>query len=101
MATLSPDTSPEAEVVLLAMMRRTPPWRKMELLDGLTAMARQVALAGLRRRHPTATEEVLRRRLADLLLGPEPASRIRFSRNSPGIAWAGTFPTANGMTSSS
>ena len=71
MSTLSPDTSPEAEAVLLEMMRRTPPWRKMEILDQLNAMAREFALAGLRKRFPIAGEAELRRRLADLLLGPE------------------------------
>lgn len=71
MATLSPDTSPEAEAVLLDLMRKTPPWRKMELLSSLNATARKLALAGLRQRHPNASEKELRRRLADLLLGPE------------------------------
>jgi len=71
MSTLSPDTSPEAEAVLLEMMRWTPPWRKMEILDQLNAMAREFALVGLRKRFPIAGEAELRRRLADLLLGPE------------------------------
>ena len=75
MAALFPDTSPEAEEVLLALMRQTPPWRKMELLDRLNAMARELALAGLRQRHPTASEAELRRRLADLLLGSELACK--------------------------
>jgi hypothetical protein len=75
-ATLSRDTSPEAEELLLSLMRQTPPWRKMELLDGLNAMAREFAMAGLRQRHPGATESELRRRLADLLLGPEMALKV-------------------------
>ncbi|MEZ4518911.1 MAG: hypothetical protein R3C44_19530 [Chloroflexota bacterium] len=33
-----------------------------------------MALAGLRHRHPEATQEELRRLLADLLLGPELAA---------------------------
>lgn len=73
---LSPDTSPEMEAVLLAMMQRTLSWRKMELMDQLNAMAREFAMAGLRKRHPTAGEAELRRRLADLLLGPELALRV-------------------------
>ena len=76
MSTLSPDTSPEMEAVLLAMMRRTPPWRKMELMDQLNSMAREFAMGGLRKRHPTAGEAELRRRLADLLLGPELALTV-------------------------
>jgi len=76
MAALFPDTSPEAEKVLLELMRQTPPWRKLELLGGLNAMAREFALAGLRDRHPNASEQELRRRLADLLLGPELALKV-------------------------
>lgn len=76
MAPLSLDTNPEAEKVLLALMRQTPPWRKMELLDEVNAMAREFALAGLRKRYPAASEVELRRRLADLLLGPELALKV-------------------------
>jgi len=76
MPTLSADTSPETERMLLQLMRETPPWRKMELMDQLNAMAREFALAGLRQRHPTASEQELRRRLADLLLGPELAAKV-------------------------
>ena len=71
MGILSPDTSPEAEVMLLEMMRQTPPWRKMELISQMHAMARNLALAGLRHRHPDASEVELRRRLADLMLGED------------------------------
>lgn len=71
MTALFPDTSPAAEAVWLEMMRRIPPWRKMELLEDLTTLARDCALAGLRARHLHASESELRRRLADLLLGPE------------------------------
>ncbi len=67
---LSPDTSPEMEAMLLDMMQRTPSWRKMEIMDQLNAMAREFAMSGLRKRHPTAGEAELRRRLADLLAGP-------------------------------
>ncbi len=47
-ATLSPDTSPEAE---------------------------RLQVQGLRQRYPADTPAVRRRRLADLLLGPELAAR--------------------------
>ena len=42
----------------------------------LTMTVRELALAGLRHRHPYDTPEQHRRRLADLLLGPELAARI-------------------------
>ena len=65
------DTSPEAEAVLIRLWRETPAWRKWQLMEDLNRAARELALAGLRRRHPEATPEELHRRLADLLLGPE------------------------------
>ncbi len=70
------DTSPEAEAVLFALWRETPGWRKLEMMAQLNKMARQLALAGLKRRHPDASPEELRRRLADLLLGPELAEKV-------------------------
>ena len=69
------DTSPETERVLFAMLRDMPPWRKLEMVAQLNQTARDLALAGLRERHPDATPEELRRRLADIILGPELASR--------------------------
>jgi hypothetical protein len=53
-----------------------PHWRKMELLCELNEMARAFAMAGLRQRHPNDTPEQLKRRLADLLLGPELAAKV-------------------------
>lgn len=70
------DTSPEAEAVLLRLWRETPGWRKWQMMDHLNRMARELALAGLRRRHPDAPPAVLRRHLADLLLGPELAAQV-------------------------
>lgn len=57
-------------------MRETPPWRKMEMLDGLNRAARDLALTGLRRRHPETGEGELRRRLAGLLLGEDLACKV-------------------------
>lgn len=69
------DTTPEAEAVLLRLLREMPGWRKWALMEDLNRTARALALAGLRRRHPDAGPEELRRRLAELLLGPELAAR--------------------------
>ena len=71
MVTSSPDTSPEAEAVMLEVLRRMPPWRRLELLDDACRMTRELARAGLRRRHPTADPQVIDRLLMDLLLGEE------------------------------
>ena len=69
------DTSPEARRVWLELLRRAPSWRKWELVAQMTATVRALALAGLRRRFPHASEEELRRRLAGLLYGEELASK--------------------------
>ena len=70
------DTTPEAEVVLFGLWREIPAWRKLELMEDLNRMARQLALVGLRERFPKASEEELRRRLASILLGEELATRV-------------------------
>ena len=70
------DTHPIAERVQIDLMRATPVWRKMDLLAQLNQTARLFALSGLRRRHPGATEQEIRRRLADLVLGAELAERV-------------------------
>ena len=75
MATLFSDTSPEAEKVLIELMHRASPMRKLEMLGEMNAAARLLAMAGLRARHPEASETQLRRYLADLLLGSELAAR--------------------------
>ena len=70
------DTSPEAEAVLFKLWREAPAWRKWELMEDLNRAARQLALIGLRERFPDATQEELRRRLANILLGEELAARV-------------------------
>ncbi len=69
------DTSPEAEAVLVALLRQAAPWRKWEMVGEMNAAVRLLALEGLRRRFPQAGEAELRRRLADLLLGPALAEK--------------------------
>jgi len=73
---LFPDTSPEAEAVLIELLRQMPPWRKLYLVGQMNQTLRTLALSGLRARHPRATSQELRRRLADLLLGPDLAARV-------------------------
>ena len=76
MSVLFPDTAPEAERVLIDLLRRAPPLRKLEMVGQLNQTVRTLALSGLRQRHPQATAEELRRRLADLLLGPVMATEV-------------------------
>jgi len=75
-ASLFPDTRPEAEAVLIKMLRQAPPWRKLHMVDQLNQTVRTLALSGLCQRHPDATPQELRRRLADLLLGPDLAAQV-------------------------
>jgi len=76
MRTQSPDTSPEAERVLLELLRRAPAWRRLQLADRMSATVRGLCLAGLRSRHPKASEAELRRRFADIHLGPKLAEKL-------------------------
>jgi hypothetical protein len=72
---LFPDTRPEAEAVLLELLRQAPPWRKLHMVGQMNQTMRTLALSGLRQRNPQATAQELRRRLADMLLGPELAAQ--------------------------
>jgi len=69
--TLFSDTTPEAEAILIDLMRRTPGWRKLQMVGQLNRMVRANVLSGLRKRYPNAGDVELQRRLADILLGPE------------------------------
>ena len=73
---LSPDTHPEIERMQIERLRQMPSWRKMELVGDMNETVRTLALAGLRQRHPDDTPAQRRRRLADLMLGPELAARV-------------------------
>jgi hypothetical protein len=70
------DTTPDVEERQIEGLRRLTPARRLALAGELTLAVRQLALAGLRQRYPAATPTMLRRRLADLLLGPEMAARV-------------------------
>ena len=71
MRTQSPDTSLEAERVLLDLLRQAPAWRKLRLVEDTNRAVKDFMMAGLRHRFPQDPAAVLRRRLADLWLGPE------------------------------
>jgi hypothetical protein len=69
------DTHPEIERTQIERLRQMPAWRKIELVGDMNETVRTLALAGLRQRHPDDTPAQRRRRLADLMLGPELAAR--------------------------
>lgn len=82
MASGRTDTRPDAERVQIELMRQAPSWRKLELLGQLNQTVRLLAVSGLRQRYPDATDRELRRRLADLLLGTEIATRVYGSKET-------------------
>ena len=70
------DTDEEAERVLIELTRATPVWKKIEQVIATTALSRKFALAGLRARHPEATEQELQLRLGALVLDRDTMIRV-------------------------
>lgn len=83
-ASLQRDTSPDAGRVALDVYRRMPAWRKAQVVDEANRTARQLAMAGLRARHPEESLGQLRRRLLGLALGEELATEIYGPLDGPG-----------------
>ena len=75
MSTLYRDTHSEAEAVLIRLLREAPPWRKVEMMAQMNETVKILMLHGLRLRYPDDPPELIRRRMADLLLGAELAER--------------------------
>ena len=69
------DTDKAAERVLFELARKTPDWRKVELIGEMRRTVCDLALSGLRERYPQASAKELRRRLAEIMLGAELALR--------------------------
>ena len=68
-ATLSSDTSPEAERLQVQGLRQMPPWRKLAMVSEMNRTIRALALAGLRQRYPADTPAMRQRRLDALTVG--------------------------------
>jgi hypothetical protein len=75
MASFYTDTSPAMEVLQVQLLRAAPPWRKTQMLAGVNASAKNLALTGLRQHFPHVNEAELNRWLAYLLLGPDLARK--------------------------
>jgi hypothetical protein len=71
MRTQSPDTSPEAERVLIELLRQAPAWRKLRMVEDTNRSVKELLLSGLRERFPQDSPAALRRRLAEHWLGKE------------------------------
>lgn len=83
---LFPDTHPRMEALQIELLRNAPAWRKLEMVGQMNATVRLLALSGLKTRYPTDSPAKLRRRLADLLLGEELASKVYGSLDDDGDA---------------
>jgi len=76
MAAPHSDTSPQAEELQVAIIRRMPAWKKLALLDDLNETVKAFAISGIKQRHPEAAPESIHRLLAELMLGPELAGKV-------------------------
>ena len=68
---LTSDTSPEIEARQVRAWRAMSPAQKAQLISTLSRAARELALAGVRQRHPDASPREQFLRLAVVTLGPE------------------------------
>jgi hypothetical protein len=66
----------QIENLQIEHLRRMPVRRKPALVAAMNQAVREMAVAGLRQRHPDDSPAQQRRRLADLLLGEELAARV-------------------------
>jgi len=70
------DPHPEAEAVYVRLLSQAPAWKKMDIVNQLYLTAVSMGRAGIRRRHPNADEEEIRKRLARMFLGDELARKV-------------------------
>ena len=70
------DTSPRQSARYVELLRARAPHERLAISMSLTRAVRELAMAGLRERHPGASEEELRVRLAVRLYGREVAERL-------------------------
>ena len=71
MKTLSPDTSPEVEQIMIEGYRKMSAARKLQTMQDLINAADLLALADIRRKHPKADQREMMLRLASRRIEPE------------------------------
>jgi len=76
MSALFPDTHPEAEAVLIRLLRDAPSWRKLEMVGQINEAVKIMMYIGLKERYPKDPPETIQRRMADLLLGADLAQKV-------------------------
>jgi hypothetical protein len=70
------DTDIRAQRRYCELLTRLTPAQRLRVAASLSSAVRELALAGLRQRHPQADEQELRRRLAVRLYGREVGVRL-------------------------
>jgi len=73
---LSADTTRHAERLQVIAWRSMSSMQRAQLVAGAARTVRAIALAGLRQRHPGASESEIVARFALLTLGPSLARRV-------------------------
>lgn len=76
MTLLYPDTPPKVEALQIELIRQMPMWKKMAMVESLNDTVKTLALSEIRRQHPEASPEQIRRLLAEAILGAEMAKRV-------------------------
>ncbi|MBL8205317.1 MAG: hypothetical protein JNM09_13865 [Blastocatellia bacterium] len=71
MKPLFPDTTPEAEAILLEGYRKMPAWKKWKYVVDLNLALKSLQLAQIKTMHPQASEYELKMRLASRWIEPE------------------------------
>jgi hypothetical protein len=70
------DTDPRIEALMLERYRRMSAAQKLAIVDGLSVMVQELALADIRRRHPEAGARELTLRLASRRLDRATMRRV-------------------------
>ena len=70
------DTSPVAQAIQDGFMRRASLGEKLTQVAQLSRLVDQLSIAGIRQRHASADDEMIRHLRAELRLGRELASRV-------------------------
>lgn len=73
---LPPDTSPDADGVQIEGYRRMGETGRAAATFSLIDLARRMAMAGIRTRHPEYTDEQVRHAYARLVLGDDLVRRV-------------------------
>ncbi|MBI2920743.1 MAG: hypothetical protein HYY18_06615 [Planctomycetes bacterium] len=74
--TQAEDTSPEIEQILIEGWRAMPSWRKVQLIRDMNLACEELARAGVRMRHPAASEREIQLRVASLRLDRETMLKV-------------------------